>query len=64
MQHGPDGLFAFIVGDDNKVSMQAIKVSHTGIGDAVVSEGLAEGQKVVVDGQYRLVPGSGSKQPS
>jgi multidrug efflux system membrane fusion protein len=58
VQHGPDGLFAFVVGDDNKVSMQAIKVSQTGSGNAVVGEGLAEGQKVVVAGQYRLVPGS------
>ena len=58
VQHGPDGLFAFIVGDDNKVSMQAIKVSQTGSGNAVIAEGLTEGQKVVVAGQYRLVPGS------
>ena len=58
VQHGPDGLFAFVVGDDNKVSMQAIKVSQTGSGNAVIAEGLTEGQKVVVAGQYRLVPGS------
>jgi multidrug efflux system membrane fusion protein len=58
VQHGPDGLFAFVVGDDNKVSMQPIKVSQTGSGNAVIAEGLTEGQKVVVAGQYRLVPGS------
>lgn len=58
VQHGPDGLFAFVVGDDNKVSMQAIKVSQTGSGNAVIAEGLMEGQKVVAAGQYRLVPGS------
>jgi membrane fusion protein, multidrug efflux system len=58
VQHGPNGLFAFVVGADNTVSVQPIKVSHTGVGEAVVSDGLAEGQKVVVDGQYRLVAGS------
>lgn len=58
VQHGPDGLFAFVVGADNTVSVQPIKVSNTGVGEAVVSEGLSEGQKVVVDGQYRLVAGS------
>ncbi len=58
VQHGPDGLFAFVVGDDNKVKMQAIKVSQTGNGSAVISDGLTEGQKVVAAGQYRLVPGS------
>lgn len=58
VQHGPNGLFAFVVGADNTVSVQPIKVSNTGVGEAVVSEGLTEGQKVVVDGQYRLVAGS------
>lgn len=58
VQHGPDGLFAFVVGADNKVKMQAIKVSQTGNGSAVISDGLTEGQKVVAAGQYRLVPGS------
>ncbi len=58
VQHGPDGLFAFVVGADNTVSVKPIKVSHTGVGEAVVSDGLTEGQKVVVDGQYRLVAGS------
>ena len=58
VQHRPNGLFAFVVDADNTVSVQPIKVSHTGVGEAVVSDGLAEGQKVVVDGQYRLVAGS------
>ncbi len=58
VQHGPDGLFAFVVNNDSTVAVQPIKVSQTGVGEAVVSEGLSEGQKVVVDGQYRLVSGS------
>jgi multidrug efflux system membrane fusion protein len=58
VQHGPDGLFSFVVGGDNKVAMQPIKVSNTGNGKAVVTGGLNEGQTVVVAGQYRLVTGS------
>jgi membrane fusion protein, multidrug efflux system len=58
VQHGPDGLFSFVVGGDNKVAMQPIKVSNTGNGKAVVTGGLSEGQTVVVAGQYRLVTGS------
>ena len=58
IQHGPNGLFAFVVGSDNKVTMQAVKVSHTGNSQAVISDGLTAGQTVVVAGQYRLVPGS------
>jgi membrane fusion protein, multidrug efflux system len=58
VQHGPDGLFSFVVSGDNKVAMQPIKVSNTGNGKAVVTGGLSEGQTVVVAGQYRLVTGS------
>ena len=58
VQRGPDGLYVFLVGDDNKVSMQPVTVSHSDEGQSVVASGLALGQKVVVAGQYRLQPGS------
>jgi len=58
VQHGPNGLFAFTVAENNTVAVQPIKVNQTGVGEAVVTDGLTEGQKVVVDGQYRLVAGS------
>jgi multidrug efflux system membrane fusion protein len=58
VQHGPNGLFAFVVSGDNTAAVQPIKVSQTGVGEAVITDGLTEGQKVVVDGQYRLVAGS------
>ena len=58
VQRGPDGLYVFLVGDDNKVSMQPVTVSHTDDGQSVVARGLTLGQKVVVAGQYRLQPGS------
>jgi membrane fusion protein, multidrug efflux system len=58
VQRGPDGLYVFLVGDDNKVSMQPVAVSHSDDGQSVVASGLTLGQKVVVAGQYRLQPGS------
>jgi multidrug efflux system membrane fusion protein len=58
VQRGPNGLYAFVVGDDNKVAVQAIKVSHSDDGISVVEEGLTPGQRVVVAGQYRLQAGS------
>jgi len=63
VQRGPDGLYAFVVGDDNKAHVQPIKVSQSGDGSSVVTKGLAPGQRVVVAGQYRLVDGS-RVQPS
>jgi membrane fusion protein, multidrug efflux system len=58
IQHGPNGLYAFVVGDDNKVSVQPITVSQTDEGRAVVQQGLSTGQRVVVAGQYRLQAGT------
>lgn len=58
VQRGPNGLYAFVVGDDNKVAVQAIKVSQSGDGESVVEQGLTRGERVVVAGQYRLQIGS------
>jgi multidrug efflux system membrane fusion protein len=58
VQHGPNGLYVYVVGADNKVAMVPIKVDQSGHGDAVVSNGLKAGQTIVVEGQYRLQPGT------
>jgi membrane fusion protein, multidrug efflux system len=58
VQHGPNGLYAFVVGDDNKAEMRDIKVGQEGNGQSVVLQGLSPGQKVVVAGQYRLQQGA------
>lgn len=58
VQRGPNGLYAFVIGDDNKADVQAIKVNQSGDGVSVIEEGLTPGQKVVVAGQYRLQVGS------
>lgn len=58
VQRGPNGLYAFVVGDDNKVAVQAVTVSQSGDGRSVVERGVKPGQRVVVAGQYRLLAGS------
>ena len=58
VQRGPNGLYTFVVGVDDKVSLQPINVSQSGDGESVVEEGLTPGQRVVVTGQYRLQIGS------
>jgi multidrug efflux system membrane fusion protein len=58
VQRGPNGLYAYVIGDDDKVTIQNVKVSQEGNGQSVVSEGLSAGQKVVVAGQYRLQQGA------
>ena len=58
VQRGPNGLYTFVVGDDDKASPQPTKVSQSGDGESVVEQGLTPGQRVVVAGQYRLQSGS------
>ncbi len=58
IQHGPDGLYAYVVGAGNKVAMKPITVGPEGGGNAVVLSGLSPGETVVTAGQYRLVAGS------
>jgi len=58
IQHGPDGLFVFVVGSDNKVSIRPVKAGTEGDSRTQVASGLKAGEKIVVDGQYRLTPGT------
>ena len=58
IQHGPNGLYAFVVGKDNKVDKHDIKVGDEGATETVVLEGLASGARVVTSGQYRLTEGA------
>lgn len=58
VQHGPSGLFAYVIGDNGKVSVRPIKVSQSGDANAVVSEGLNVGDRIVVAGQSRLFDGA------
>jgi multidrug efflux system membrane fusion protein len=58
VERGPDGLYAFVVGRDNKVQARDITVSHEGDGRSVVAKGLSPGESVVTAGQYRLQQGS------
>ena len=58
VQRGPDGAFAFVIQDDQTVKMRPLKVAQIEGGMALIDEGLKPGERVVVDGQYKLQPGS------
>jgi multidrug efflux system membrane fusion protein len=57
IQHGPDGLYVYVVGDDDKAKKQDVKVSEQNLHEALVTEGLSAGQKVIVTGQSRVQEG-------
>ena len=59
VQRSQDGLYAYVIDADGKARIQPIQIdggdSHGEL--TVVTAGLSAGQRVVIDGQYRLTPG-------
>jgi multidrug efflux system membrane fusion protein len=58
VQDGPDGHYAYVIKPDNTVERRAVEVASIQDGIAVVTKGLMPGERVVVDGQYRLTNGA------
>lgn len=57
LQHGPDGLFVYVVTKDGKAQFRPVSVGRTEDGDAVVEQGLSPGEQIVTSGHYRVQPG-------
>ncbi len=58
VEEGPNGQYAYVIKSDDTVERRAVTVASIQDGIAVVSKGLAPGERVVVDGQYRLTEGA------
>jgi multidrug efflux system membrane fusion protein len=58
VEHGPDGLFAYVVKADSTVEVRPIKTAEDNAGVTVVTDGLQSGERVVISNQYRLQPGA------
>lgn len=54
VQQGPKGDFVYVVRADLTAEVRPIKLDSTQAGSALIAEGLAAGEQVVVDGQYLL----------
>lgn len=57
VQRGPHGLFAWIVKTDNTVEPRPITTGTTTGDRTIVTSGIAAGEHVVTDGQYKLQTG-------
>ena len=58
VQHGPDGLFTYVVKADSTVEVRPLKIGEDSEGVVVVTDGLSAGERVVTSNQYRLQPGA------
>jgi len=58
VQDGPDGPIVYVVGPGDTVRRKKIEVAMVQDGIAAVTQGLAPGERVVVNGQFRLTEGA------
>lgn len=58
VQTGPEGQFVFVVKRDMTTEVRKVVVQRTDGDDAIIGNGLAGGEQVVVRGQLRIAPGA------
>ena len=58
VQQGPNGAYAYVINPNNTVDNRAVKVAQISEGQALIDSGLKANEQVVVDGQYKLQPGT------
>jgi multidrug efflux system membrane fusion protein len=58
LQRGPTGLYAWVIKPDNTAEQRPLEATPVGTDTVIVTKGLNAGEKVVVNGQYRLQAGS------
>jgi multidrug efflux system membrane fusion protein len=58
VQAGQNGPYVYVVKPDQTAEPKNVRIARTVGNESVISEGLAEGDQVVVDGQLRLTKGT------
>jgi membrane fusion protein, multidrug efflux system len=58
VQQGPGGAYVYVINVDSTVASRPVKVAEIRNGQALIDSGLKANEQVVVDGQYKLQPGT------
>src|SRR5450631_1000107 len=58
VQQGPNGAYVYLIDPNNTVENRPVKVAQISSGQALIDSGLKANEQVVVDGQYKLQPGT------
>lgn len=61
IQQGQNGPYVFVVGDDGKATMRQVTVTVIDGMQAAIGNGVATGEKVVIEGQGRLRDGAATR---
>src|SRR5262249_1468445 len=57
IQHGPQGTFVYVVGQDKTAQMKPVAIALTAGDVAVIAKGLDGGERVITEGQNQVRPG-------
>jgi multidrug efflux system membrane fusion protein len=58
LQRGPEGFYTWVVKPDDTADQRKLDATPLGTDTVIVNKGLDAGERVVVNGQYRLQPGA------
>lgn len=58
VQQGPSGSFVYVVDEEDKAELRAIRASMWRSKEWLIEEGLRPGERVVVEGFFRILPGA------
>ncbi|HXE21167.1 MAG TPA: efflux RND transporter periplasmic adaptor subunit [Rhodoferax sp.] len=58
VQRNQEGTYAYVVNADDTVRLQSIRVALIQDGTAIIDAGLTAGERVVLDGQYKITTGT------
>jgi multidrug efflux system membrane fusion protein len=57
VQRDPDGTYVYVIKPDQTAERRAVSIFQIRDGVAVIEQGVTPGERVVIDGQYKLRPG-------
>jgi multidrug efflux system membrane fusion protein len=57
VQHGPDGLYVYALNADGTVAKRDVKVGYQDEATTIVTDGVQQGETVILAGQLRVQPG-------
>jgi membrane fusion protein, multidrug efflux system len=57
VMQGPQGAYVYVIKPDGTADRRSVTIAMTQEGRAVIDKGLAAGERVVVEGQYRVTQG-------
>ncbi len=57
VQRGPTQLYVYVVKPDQTIEMRPVTAAGTAAGKTLIESGLSPGERIILEGQYKVQPG-------